>query len=73
MLTREEIEVKYILDCLFAKSKIQKSPDALNIMANSGDWRDLYTTQTYWRKLKTFGGLLSRDSSFDNFIWAFTD
>ena len=33
--TREEIEVEFILDCLFAESQIQKTPDALNIMANS--------------------------------------
>ena len=33
--TREQIEVEYILDCLFTKSKIQKSPDAHNILANS--------------------------------------
>ena len=81
MYTREEIEVEYILDCLFAESKIQKTPEVYNILANSilefiwkiSDWSDLYTTKTYWQKLKMFGGPQSRHSSFDDFIWAFTD
>ena len=79
--TREEIEVEFILDCLFTESQIQKTMDALNIMANSvlefiwkiGEWSVLYTTVHYWQKLKVYGGLQNEESSFDNFIWAFLD
>ena len=33
--TREEIEVEFILDCVFAKSKNQRSTEAHDIMAMS--------------------------------------
>ena len=33
--TREEIKVKFILDCLNAESKNQRTPDAQDIMAIS--------------------------------------
>ena len=33
--TREEIEVKFILDCLYAESKNQRTTEAHNIMAMS--------------------------------------
>ena len=33
--TQEEIKVEFILDCLFAKSKNQRSTEAHNIMAMS--------------------------------------
>ena len=62
---REEIEVEFILDCLYAKNKTQKTTDALNIMANSvlefiwkiGDQSTLYTTDSYQQKLKMYDGL----------------
>ena len=79
--TREEIEVKFILNCLFAESQIQRTPDALNIMANSvlkfiwkiGEQSVYYTTVHYQQKLKVYGCLQSKESSFDDFIWAFLD
>ena len=33
--TREEIEVEFILDCMFAKSKNQRTTEAHDIMATS--------------------------------------
>ena len=33
--TREEIKVKFILDCLFAESRIQRSTEASDIMVTS--------------------------------------
>ena len=79
--TREEIEVEFILDCLFADSQIQRTPDALNIMANSvlefickiGEQSVYYTTVHYQQKLKVYGGLQSKESSFNDFIWVFLD
>ena len=81
LISLTHLEVECILDCLFAKSKIQKTTDTLNIMANSvlefiwkiDEWSELYTTETYRQKLRIFGGLQSKESTFDNFIWAFVD
>ena len=77
--TREETEVEFILDCLFTESQIQRTPDALNIMANSvlkfiwkiGEQSVYYTTVCYQQKLKVYGSLRSKESSFNDFIWAF--
>ena len=77
--TREEIEVEFILNCLFAESQIQNTPDALNIMANSvlefiwkiGERSAFYTTVHYRQKLRVYSGLRSKESSFNDFIWAF--
>ena len=79
--TREEIEVEYILDCLYAKLQVQLSTDLQNVLANSilefiwkiADCSSLYTTEMYRRKLQLFGVLQSRQPSFDNFVWAFLD
>ena len=79
--TREEIEVEFILDYLFTESQVQKTMDALNIMENSalefiwkiGDQSMHYTTDSYQQKLKIFGSLWTRESSFNNFIRAFVD
>ena len=81
LFTREEIEVEFILDCLFAESQIQKTTDALNIIANSvleffwkiGEWSEYYTTVCHWQKLRVHGSLQSKESSFNNFIWAFVN
>ena len=79
--TREEIEVEFILNCLFTESQIQKTPDSLNIMANSvlefiwkiGEQSVYYTTVHYQEKLKVYSSLQSKESSFNDFIWAFLD
>ena len=81
LFTREEIEVEFILNCLFAESQIQNIPDALNIMANSvlkfiwkiGEQSVFYTNVCYQQKLRVYDGLQNQESSFDNFIWAFLD
>ena len=76
----EKRQVEFILNCLFAESQIQKTPDALNIMANSVlefIWKigeqSVYSTIHYRQKLKVYGSLRSKESSFDDFIWAFLD
>ena len=79
--TREEIEVQYILNFLYAKLKVQSLPDIQDVLANSaqefiwkiGDHSNLYTTETYRKKLQLFGVLQSQQSSFDDFVWAFLD
>ena len=79
--TREEIEVEYILDCLYAELWVQSSPDVQDVLANSmlgciwkiGNCSSLYTTETYRNKLQLFGVLQSQQSSFDDFVWAFSD
>ena len=67
MYTKEEIKVKYILDCLYAELKVQSLPDVQDVLANSvlefiwkiGDCSDKYTTETYRKKLQLFGVLQS--------------
>ena len=62
--TREEIEVEYILDCLYAELKVQSLPDVQDVLANSvlefiwkiGDHSDQYTCR---KKLQLFGALQS--------------
>ena len=57
--TQEEIEVKFILDCLFAESKNQRSTEAHNIMVMSvlefiskiSGQSDLYTTPVFRDRL----------------------
>ena len=81
ILVPEEIEVKYILNCLYAELQVQSSPDIQDVLANSilefiwkiGNCLDLYTTETYRKKLQLFGGLQSQQSSFDDFVQAFLD
>ena len=56
---QEEIEVEFILDCLFAESKNQKSTEAHDIMTTSvlkfipkiSDRSDLYTTPVFRERL----------------------
>ena len=81
LYSRKEIEVEYILDCFCAECKIQQTPDAHNILANSvlefiwkiaGRSTD-YTTLNFRNKLRKYSGLRRRTSSFDDFIWAFND
>ena len=62
--TREEIEVEYILDYFYAECKIQRTPDAHNILANSVlefIWKIAgrsidYTTLNFQNKLKKYAG-----------------
>ena len=35
LYTREEIKVEYFLDCFYAECRIQRTPDAHDILANS--------------------------------------
>ena len=78
---REEIEVEYILNCPYTELKVQSSPDVQDVLANSvlkfilkiGNHSNLYTTETYRKKLQLFGVLQSQQSSFDDFVWAFLD
>ena len=62
MYTREEVEVEYILNSLYAELQQQPSTDIQNVLANSvlefiwkianhGIW---YTTDAYQRKLQPF-------------------
>ena len=79
--TREEVEVKYILDSLYAKLQLQPSTDIQNVLANSilefiwkiADRSIRYTTDAYQRKLQLFEVPQAQQSSFDDFVWAFLD
>ena len=76
--TQEEIKVKFILDCLFAESKNQRSTEAHDIMAMSvvefiskiSGQSDLYTTPVFRDRL---GWIQTRTTAFDEFIWTFRD
>ena len=74
--TQEEIKVEFILDCLFAESRNQRSSEACDIMAKSvlefiskiSGRSDLYTTPVFWGRL---GWIQSQATAFNEFIWAF--
>ena len=76
--THEEIKVEFILNCLFAESRNQRSTKACDIMATSvlefiskiSGQSDLYTTQVFWGRL---GWIQSQATAFYEFIWAFRD
>ena len=76
--TREEMEVEFILNCLFAESKNQRSTEAHNIMAMSvlefiskiSGQSDLYTTPVFRDRL---GWIETQTTAFNEFIWAFRD
>ena len=76
--TREEIEVEFILDCLFAESKNQRSTEAHNVMATSvlefiskiSGQSDLYTSPVFRDQL---GWIQTQTTAFNEFIWAFRD
>ena len=79
--TREEVEVEYILDSLYAELWQQPSTDVQNVLANSvlefiwriADCSICYTTDTYRRKLSLFQVPQAQQSSFDDFVWALLD
>ena len=79
--TQEEVEVKYILDSLYAELQQQPSMDVQNILANSilefiwriADRSMRYTTDAYQRKLSLFQVPQAQQSSFDDFVWALLD
>ena len=76
--TREEIKVEFILDCLYAESKNQRTTEAHNIMAMSvlefiskiPGQSDIYTTPVFRSRL---GRIQTQTTDFDEFIWAFRD
>ena len=71
--TQEEIEVEFILNCLFAKSKNHGSTEAHNIMAMSvlefiskiSGQSDLYTTPVFRDRL---GWIQTQTTAFDEFF-----
>ena len=75
--TREEIKVRFILDCLYAESKKQRTSDAHDIMVTSvlefiskiPGQSDLYTTPVYRDRI---GRIQTRTPTFE-FILAFRD
>ena len=75
---QEEIKVEFILDCLFAESKNQRSTEAHDIMAKSvlefiskiSGQRDLYTTPVFRDRL---GWIQSQTTAFSEFTWVFRD
>ena len=79
--TREEVEVEYILDSLYAELQQQLSMDVQNILANSvlefiwriADRSIHYTMDAYRRKLLLFQVPQAQQSSFDDFVWALLD
>ena len=79
--TREEIETKYILDCLYAKLQVQTTPDIQDTLATSvleflwkiGNHSDAYTTEAYWKKLQLYRGFQSQQSGFNYFVQGFLD
>ena len=76
--TQEEIEVEFILNCLFAESKNQRSRDANDIMATSAlefiskisGHSELHTTLAFQGRL---GRIQGSTTVFDEFIWVFRD
>ena len=76
--TQEEIQVEFILNCLFAESKNLRSTEAHDIMATSvlkfiskiSGQSDLYTTPVFRNRL---GWIQNQTTAFDEFIWAFRD
>ena len=76
--TQEEIKVIFILDCLFAESKNQRSTEAHDIMATSvlefiskiSGQSDLYTTPVFRDRLEW---IRTQTTSCNEFIWVFKD
>ena len=76
--TREEIKVEFILNCLFAESRNQRSREACDIMVTSvlefvskiSCRSDLYTTTVFHGRQ---GWVQSVKTAFDEFILAFRD
>ena len=72
---REEIEVKFILNCLYAESKNQRTTEAHNIMATSvlkfiskiPGQSDMYTNPVFRSRI---GQIWTQMTAFDEFIWA---
>ena len=81
MYMREEVELEYILDCLYPKLQIQLSTNVQNVQANSifefiwkiADCSIWYTTEMYRRKLRLFTVQQAQQSSFNDFVWTFLD
>ena len=77
--TREEIETKYILDCLHAELQVQTTPDVQDVLATSileflwkiGNHSDAYTTEAYQKKLQLYRSLQSQQSGFNDFVQGF--
>ena len=65
--TREEIEMEYILDCLYTELQVQNEPEVQDALVSSvlefiwkiGNRSEAYTTEAYRRKLEMFWGLQS--------------
>ena len=74
---QEETEVEFILNCLFAESKNQRSTEAhdmatsvLKFISKISGQSDLYTTPVFRDRL---GWIQTQTTAFNEFIWAFRD